>query len=74
MRIRRNRTYLPKKGDIKRYNYIVDAKGKVLGRMAAKIATVLRGKNKPDYTPHTDCGDYVVVVNAEKIVMTGKQE
>ena len=53
--------------------YIVDADGEVLGRMASKIAAVLRGKNKPSYTPHVDCGDYVIVINAKKVRMTGSK-
>lgn len=54
--------------------YIVDAKDQVLGRLAVKIANVLRGRHKPTYTPHTDTGDYVVVINADKIAVTGKKE
>lgn len=53
--------------------YVVDAQGKTLGRLATQIATVLRGKHKPIFTPHVDCGDYVVVVNAEKIQVTGRK-
>ena len=53
--------------------FIVDAEGQVLGRMASKIALVLRGKHKPDYTPHVDCGDNVIVLNADKIVLTGNK-
>ncbi len=52
---------------------IVDAEGLVLGRMASKVAKILRGKNKPSYTPHVDCGDNVIVINAEKVVLTGKK-
>ena len=58
---------------IERKWYVVDAEGKTLGRLASEIAKVLRGKNKPTYTPHIDTGDYVVVVNAEKISVTGKK-
>jgi large subunit ribosomal protein L13 len=58
---------------IKRDWYVVDAQGKTLGRLASEIAKVLRGKNKPTFTPHMDCGDYVIVVNAEKIKVTGKK-
>jgi large subunit ribosomal protein L13 len=54
--------------------YLVDAEGKVLGRLATEIAAILRGKNKPEYTPHMDMGDFVVVVNADKVVLTGKKE
>lgn len=53
--------------------YLVDAKGETLGRLASKIAYVLRGKHKPSFTPHVDCGDYIVVINAEKIELTGKK-
>lgn len=59
--------------DIERKWYVVDAEGEVLGRMASKIATILRGKHKPEYTPHVDCGDMVIVVNAEKFRLTGKK-
>ena len=54
--------------------YVVDAEGKVLGRLASQIASVLRGKNKPTFTPHADTGDFVVVINADKVVLTGKKE
>ncbi len=67
------KTYSMKASEIDKKNYIVDAEGLVLGRMAAVIATVLRGKNKPTFTPHMDCGDNVIVVNAEKIALTGKK-
>ncbi len=65
------KTYLPKVDEIERKWLIIDASDKVLGRMAVQIANILRGKNKPIFTPHLDCGDYVVVVNAEKVVLTG---
>jgi large subunit ribosomal protein L13 len=65
------KTYVPKQGDIQRRWYIVDATGMTLGRLASDIARVLRGKHKPTYTPNTDTGDYVVVINAEKIAVTG---
>lgn len=58
---------------VKRDWYIVDATNLTLGRMSAKIAAILRGKNKPYYTPHTDCGDYVIVINVEKVVLTGNK-
>ena len=58
---------------VKRDWYIVDATNLTLGRMSAKIAAILRGKNKPYYTPHTDCGDYVIVINAEKVILTGNK-
>lgn len=67
------RTYIPKAGEIERKWYVVDASDMVLGRLATKIATVLRGKNKPQFTPHLDTGDFVVVVNAEKVRLTGKK-
>jgi large subunit ribosomal protein L13 len=67
------RTYTPKKDDIVRKWYIVDAEGQVLGRLATKVASVLRGKHKPQYTPFLDVGDHVVVVNAEKVVLTGNK-
>ena len=68
------KTYMPKASDIKRDWYLVDAEGQVLGRLATEIAAILRGKNKPEFTPHMDMGDFVVVVNADKIVVTGKKE
>jgi len=67
------RTYIPKANEIERKWYVVDASGLVLGRLATRIATVLRGKNKPQFTPHLDVGDFVVVVNAEKVRLTGKK-
>ena len=65
------RTYLAKPADINRKWYLVDADGKTLGRLAARVATVLRGKHKPTYTPNLDTGDHVVIVNADKIHLTG---
>lgn len=59
--------------NIERKWYLVDAEGKTLGRLATEVASVLKGKNNPFYTPHVDCGDYVVIINAEKIVLTGKK-
>jgi large subunit ribosomal protein L13 len=67
------RTYMPKAAEIQREWYVVDAAGKTLGRLATRIATILRGKHKPAYTPHLDMGDYIVVVNAEKVVLTGRK-
>ncbi len=67
------KTYLAKKEEIQRKWYVVDATGKPLGRLAREIAVILRGKNKPTYTPHVDTGDFVVVVNAEKITLTGNK-
>jgi large subunit ribosomal protein L13 len=66
-------TYFAKKDEVEHNWYVVDAEGQVLGRLASKIASVLRGKHKPVYTPHTDTGDFVIVVNAEKIRLTGKK-
>lgn len=66
-------TYVAKPADIERKWYVVDAEGQTLGRLATRIATVLTGKNKPEYTPFVDTGDYVIVVNAEKIHLTGKK-
>ena len=65
------KTYSARKGEIERDWYVVDAEGQVLGRLATQIADRLRGKGKPQYTPHVDTGDFVVVVNAEKIAVTG---
>jgi large subunit ribosomal protein L13 len=67
------RTYVTKSADVERSWYVVDAEGQTLGRLAAKIATVLRGKHKPIFSPSVDCGDYVVVINAEKIHVTGNR-
>jgi large subunit ribosomal protein L13 len=67
------KTFSAKKEDIQRTWYLVDASGAVLGRLASEIAKVLRGKTKPIYTPHVDTGDYVVVINADKIRLTGKK-
>lgn len=66
-------TYMANPNTIERKWYVVDAEGKTLGRLAAEVAKVLRGKNKPTFTPHVDTGDHVIVVNAEKIRVTGKK-
>lgn len=66
-------TFMAKAEEVERKWYVVDAEGKTLGRMASEIASILRGKNKPIYTPHVDTGDFVIVINAEKIVLTGKK-
>ena len=66
-------TYMPNPSQIERKWYVVDAEGQTLGRLSAEVAKVLRGKNKPVFTPYADCGDYVIVVNAEKIKVTGKK-
>lgn len=68
-----NKTYIAKKEDIKKQWYIVDAKDKVLGRLAVKVAVILRGKHKPIFTPHIDTGDSVIVINASKIKVTGRK-
>ena len=67
------KSFIAKPAEVERKWYVVDADGKNLGRMASQIAAVLRGKNKPTYTPHVDCGDYVIVINAEKVAVTGKK-
>ena len=66
-------SFIAKPHEVERKWYVVDAEGKNLGRMASQIAAILRGKNKPTYTPHVDCGDYVIVINAEKVEVTGKK-
>ena len=66
-------TFMANKGNIVRKWYVLDAAGKPMGKTAAAAATILRGKHKPEYTPHADCGDFVVIVNAEKAVLTGKK-
>ena len=68
------RTYFPKKGDLEPRWFVIDAEGKVLGRLSTTIATILSGKNKPTYTPFIDTGDHVVVVNAAKVKLTGRKE
>jgi large subunit ribosomal protein L13 len=65
------RTYSPKAGEITREWYVIDAEGQTLGRLATRVASVLRGKHKPTFAPHMDMGDHVIIVNAEKIVLTG---
>ncbi|MCQ2548218.1 MAG: 50S ribosomal protein L13 [Clostridia bacterium] len=67
------KSYIAKPADVERKWYVVDAEGKTLGRLAAQVAMVLRGKNKPIYTPHVDCGDYVIIINADKVNVTGKK-
>lgn len=66
-------TYMAKAADIQRKWYVVDAEGIVLGRLASQVAAILRGKNKPVYTPHVDTGDYVIIINADKVKLTGKK-
>ena len=67
------KTYVTKPDEVERNWYVVDAEGQTLGRLASKIAVVLRGKHKPIYSPSVDCGDYVIVLNAEKIAVTGQR-
>lgn len=67
------KTYMARPGTVERKWYVIDAEGQTLGRLASEITKVLRGKNKPQYTPHVDVGDFVVVVNAEKVVVTGRK-
>ena len=66
-------TYMQKKETVERNWYVIDAEGQNLGRLATKVAHVLRGKNKPTFTPHVDCGDYVIVINASKVNLTGNK-
>ena len=67
------KSYIAKASEIQRKWYVVDAAGKPLGRVASQVASILRGKNKPTFTPNVDCGDFVIVINAEKVVLTGKK-
>ncbi|MBR6452614.1 MAG: 50S ribosomal protein L13 [Lachnospiraceae bacterium] len=67
------KTYMPNEAAIERKWYVVDAKGQTLGRLSSEIAKVLRGKNKPQFTPHADVGDYVIVINADQVAVTGKK-
>ena len=67
------KTYMQRKEDVQRNWYVVDAEGQTLGRLASKVANVLRGKHKPTYTPHVDGGDFVIVINASKVVLTGNK-
>ncbi|GIQ64368.1 50S ribosomal protein L13 [Paenibacillus cisolokensis] len=66
-------TYMAKPGEVERKWYIIDAAGKTLGRLASEAASLIRGKHKPQFTPHVDTGDFVIIVNADKIVLTGKK-
>ncbi len=68
------RTYSPKPGDITRAWHVIDAEDVVLGRLAVQSATLLRGKHKPQFAPHVDCGDFVVVINAEKVALSGNKK
>ena len=67
------KTFMEKKENVDRKWYVIDAEGVALGRLATKVATVLKGKNKATYTPHVDCGDFVIVINAEKVKLTGNK-
>ena len=67
-------TYMAKAGEVERKWYVVDATDIPMGRLSAVVASVLRGKNKPTFTPHTDTGDFVIVINAEKVKLTGKKD
>ena len=67
------KSYIAKTQEVERKWYVVDAAGKPLGRVASQVASILRGKNKPTFTPNVDCGDHVIVINAEQVVLTGKK-
>jgi large subunit ribosomal protein L13 len=67
------KSYMARPQEVERKWYVIDAEGRTLGRLATEIAKILRGKNKPQYTPHVDVGDFVVVINAERVVVTGKK-
>ena len=67
------KTYCAKKSDVERKWYLIDADGKVVGRLASRVASLLRGKNKPIYTPHVDTGDFVIIINADKVRFTGNK-
>ncbi len=67
------KSYMAKPEEMERKWYVIDAEDKVLGRLATEIATILRGKHKPIYTPHVDTGDFVIVINADKVKLTGKK-
>lgn len=67
------KSYIAKAQEVERKWYVVDATGKPLGRVASQVASILRGKNKPTFTPNVDCGDFVIVINTEKVVLTGKK-
>jgi large subunit ribosomal protein L13 len=74
MNVNSFKTYSAKPGDIDREWFVVDAENQIVGRLASRIATILRGKHKPAFTPHIDCGDYVVVINADKVRFSGNKE
>ncbi|WP_438435294.1 50S ribosomal protein L13 [Gorillibacterium sp. sgz500922] len=66
-------TYMAKPNEVERKWYVIDAEGKTLGRMASEAASIIRGKHKPEFTPHVDTGDFVIIINADKVVLTGKK-
>lgn len=68
-----NKSYMAKPGEVESKWYLIDATDMVLGRLASQVAMILRGKNKPEYTPHVDCGDHVIIINCDKVVLTGKK-
>lgn len=68
------KTYSAKPLEVERKWYLIDAEGEILGRLAARVANILRGKNKPEYTPNVDTGDFVIVINADKVLVSGKKE
>lgn len=67
------KSFIAKPHEVERKWYVIDAEGKVLGRLASEVAKILRGKHKPTYTPHVDTGDHVIIINADKVVLTGKK-
>ena len=67
------KSFMAKESDIKRQWYVVDASGLALGRLASQVAAILRGKNKPEFTPNVDCGDHVIILNTDKVILTGKK-
>jgi len=67
------KTFMQKPDEVQRKWYVIDAEGKTLGRLASTVASILRGKHKPNFTPNVDCGDHVIIINAEKVVLTGKK-
>lgn len=68
-----NRSYMAKPGEVEKKWYVVDATDAILGRLSSQVATILRGKNKPEFTPNVDCGDFVIVINCNKVRLTGKK-
>lgn len=68
-----NKSFMAKPGEVESKWYLIDATDLVLGRLASQVAMILRGKNKPEYTPHVDCGDHVIIINCDKVILTGKK-